>query len=158
MKITAADHTVADTCLFTIGYEGISLATYLNHLIENNVRTLVDVRRNPISRKKGFSKKALSAAVEDVRIAYVHLPELGIASQKRQALKTPEDYVNLLEAYERDLLANHTATIDVLWDRLQRDQRIALTCFECDASFCHRSRIAKVLTDRPDWVYGIKHI
>jgi uncharacterized protein (DUF488 family) len=47
------------TILYTIGYEGISLEEYLNRLIKNDVKVLVDVRRNPLSMKYGFSKSQL---------------------------------------------------------------------------------------------------
>ncbi len=43
--------------LFTIGYEGISLETYINKLIINDVNVLCDVRKNAYSQKYGFSKK-----------------------------------------------------------------------------------------------------
>ena len=43
------------TTLYTIGYEGISLEAYLNRLIKNGVQVLVDVRKNPLSMKFGFS-------------------------------------------------------------------------------------------------------
>lgn len=63
--------------LFTIGYEGSSLDGYLNRLIKNNVRTLIDLRRNPLSRKYGFSKKTLAETVKKLGIDYVHIPELA---------------------------------------------------------------------------------
>ncbi len=48
-----------ERCLFTIGYEGRSIDEYLNILIENNIKVLCDVRKNPLSRKYGFSKQSL---------------------------------------------------------------------------------------------------
>ena len=58
--IAAARPATVAACFFTIGYEGSSFEGYLNRLIKNNVKTLVDVRHNPLSRKFGFSKKTLS--------------------------------------------------------------------------------------------------
>lgn len=40
-----------ETVLFTIGYEGVSLEKYLLRLLKNDVKVLVDVRRNPLSMK-----------------------------------------------------------------------------------------------------------
>lgn len=37
--------------LFTIGYEGISIDTYINKLLANQIKTLVDVRKNAYSNK-----------------------------------------------------------------------------------------------------------
>ena len=62
---------------------------------------LCDVRRNPLSRKYGFSKSTLSKACGNVGIRYEHLPELGIASEQRQELTTQADYDALFEVYER---------------------------------------------------------
>jgi len=41
------------------------------------VKTVVDVRELPLSRKKGFSKSAFYAALSAHRIAYLHAPALG---------------------------------------------------------------------------------
>ncbi|UTO27808.1 DUF488 domain-containing protein [Bartonella harrusi] len=99
-------------CFFTIGYEGKSLENYLDCLIENNIKTLCDVRRNPISRKHGFSKRQLEKAVNNINIEYMHMPELGIASEKRQNLKTQKDYERLFEEYQKTTLKNHLCAIN----------------------------------------------
>jgi hypothetical protein len=70
--------------LFTIGYEGRTQDEYLGLLTGAGVTLLADVRRNPISRKKGFSRKALAEGCAAVGVRYEHLPELGIASEKRK--------------------------------------------------------------------------
>jgi uncharacterized protein (DUF488 family) len=46
--------------LFTVGYEGESLESFLSTLRSNYINYLIDVREVPLSRKKGFSKTALS--------------------------------------------------------------------------------------------------
>ena len=76
----------------------------MNRLIKNNVKTLVDVRRNPLSRKFGFSKRMLSETVKKLGIGYVHIPESGIASERRQELNTQADYDRLFNSYERQEL------------------------------------------------------
>src|SRR5439155_7481614 len=90
--------------LLTIGYEGRSLEAYLNLLLCEGVTLLCDVRRNPLSRKYGFSKSTLSKACEGVGIRYEHLPGLGIESDKRQSLETQADYDAWFEEYERKSL------------------------------------------------------
>lgn len=47
----------AKQILFTIGYEKKTIEAYMNILIKNDIRILCDVRKNPLSRKFGFSKK-----------------------------------------------------------------------------------------------------
>ena len=47
-KVEQSEPRDNDPALFTIGYEGISLEKYLEKLLRNNVKLLVDVRRNPL--------------------------------------------------------------------------------------------------------------
>jgi len=123
--------------LFTIGYEGITIEQYLNVLIMNNVCVLCDVRNNPLSRKFGFSKNNLSKYLGNIGIEYVHIPELGITSDKRQCLNNDEDFQNLFSEYSMSL-SNHKEAINQIYQLLQTKNRIALTCFEHDPSHCHR--------------------
>jgi hypothetical protein len=91
--------------LFTIGYEGKSIEAFSNTLIQNDVRLLCDVRKNPFSRKFGFSKKKLEHITQTVGIRYVHIPDLGIESDKRSSLETAEDFQCLFEDYAKTLHA-----------------------------------------------------
>ena len=59
-KVLQTKPQQTEQVLFTIGYEGITNEAYLNKLIKNNVKLLCDVRKNPLSRKYGFSKSELS--------------------------------------------------------------------------------------------------
>jgi len=156
--IAAARPAAAAACFFTIGYEGSSLEGYLNRLIKNNVKTLVDVRRNPLSRKYGFSRKTLSDTVRKLGIGYVHIPELGIASEIRQELNTQADYDRLFNSYERQELKQNGKALQDLFNIFLKDQRVAITCFESNVCMCHRGRVAKAMSAFPDWKYGIHHI
>ena len=99
--------------LFTIGYEGVSPEEYLNKLIKNNIKTVVDVRKNPLSRKYGFSKTQLCGLLEKLNIKYVHIPNLGIESDKRTNLNTIEDYNKLFDYYEETILANQQSSLNI---------------------------------------------
>ncbi|MEI9979081.1 MAG: DUF488 domain-containing protein [Edaphobacter sp.] len=156
--ITAARPAASADCFFTIGYEGSSLEGYLNRLIKNNVKTLVDVRRNPLSRKYGFSKKTLSDTVKKLGIGYVHIPELGIASDRRQELNTQADYDRLFNSYEKQELKQNGRALQDLFDLFLKDKRVAITCFEAKVCMCHRGRVAKAMSALPDWKYDIHHI
>lgn len=129
----------------TIGYEGETIETYANKLIENNIHTLVDVRKNPISRKYGFSKSTLASILEKLGIEYIHIPALGIDSSDRQELNTQADYDRLFARYERDTLSNQKASIKHLYEIFESKQRIAITCFEKNHCQCHRGRVAKAI-------------
>lgn len=146
------------TILFTIGYEGVSLEEYLNKLILNDIKLLCDVRKNSVSMKYGFSKSQLEKACEGVGIKYVHIPELGIDSDKRQELNTQTDYDKLFAIYRSDILTQTTEAQDKLLILLKENERIALTCFEANICQCHRKHLAEALVKLPGFNYQLKHI
>jgi hypothetical protein len=130
--------------LFTIGYEGLSIEKYINLLIENNIRVLCDVRNNPLSRKFGFSKSSLQNYLGHIGIEYVHIPELGITSEKRANLDSDADYKSLFKEY-KDSLPNRQEPLDQVYRILQKKNRVALTCFEHIPEHCHRHVIRDYL-------------
>lgn len=146
------------TILYTIGYEGVSLEKYLNKLILNDVKVLCDVRKNSVSMKYGFSKSQLQNACENLNIAYVHIPDLGIDSDKRQSLNSQSDYDRLFKVYEKTTLAKEKNAIQSVLDLLKKNKRIALTCFEAHQCQCHRGTLAKAITQSPEWKYELKHL
>jgi len=131
--------------VYTIGYEAKSLEEYINQLIGENIKILFDVRKNPISRKYGFSKKTLQKAINEVGIEYCHLPELGIVSEKRSNLESLEDYNQLFDVYEEEVLKNRLDSLHKLYQSLSEKDRIGLTCFEKSPEYCHRTRVAKAI-------------
>jgi uncharacterized protein (DUF488 family) len=148
----------AEPMLFSIGYEGISLETYINRLIINDVRVLCDVRKNAYSQKYGFSKSQLQKACEGVNIKYVHIPDLGIESDKRQDLRSQADYDLLFDRYEKTTLQYNHEVLLYLKSLIDKENRIALTCFEKNPLQCHRSRVAKALMQLPDIKYQQKNL
>jgi len=146
------------TVLFTIGYEGISLETYLLRLVENNVKMLIDVRKNAQSMKFGFSKKRLSMYCDNLGIEYVHYPEVGIESDKRKKLKDQNDYNELFEQYTATTLRSETAGQLKILNDLKDKKRVALTCFEAEFCQCHRSHLARSISMLPAFDYSIVHI
>ena len=134
--------------LYSAGYEGQSLESYLNSLIKLDVRVLCDVRKNALSRKYGFSKKTLQRALDSVGIRYIHIPELGIESDKRRKLKTLKDYNNLFHEYEIDVLNFRSEELDRICTLLDEEKRVALMCFEACPEYCHRTRICNAVIKR----------
>jgi uncharacterized protein (DUF488 family) len=146
------------TTLFDIGYEGKSLEAYLNLLIKNNIKTLVDVRKNPISMKYGFSKGVLLKRTKDLSIRYIHIPELGIESNKRKFLNSLEDYQTLFARYEDTTLKQNIKSIEKIYNTLIQDKRIALTCFESDKNYCHRYRIVTYMNNLYPNKFKMEHL
>jgi uncharacterized protein (DUF488 family) len=157
-KVNSSRPASDKTILFTIGYEGISLEEYLNRLIKNDVKVLVDVRSNPMSMKYGFHKSQLQKFCDNLGIKYIHVPEVGIQSDQRQELNTQADYDKLFAIYRKKNLAKtETAQTNIL-NLLKEHRRIALTCFEANICQCHRKHLAEAVEKLPDFEYEVKHI
>lgn len=157
-KIEKQKRKFEDPVLFTIGYEGISLETYINKLIINDIHVLCDVRKNAYSQKYGFSKSQLEKACKGVGIQYIHIPQLGIDSEQRQDLKSQKDYNNLFDLYEKTTLKENQQYLHYVREIIDANKRIALTCFEARPEQCHRSRVAKHLMLLPNVNYEQKHL
>lgn len=116
LEVSQKDHrkTYTNHTLFTIGYEGRSLEEYLNRLLIFGVKTLCDVRKNAYSQKYGFSKAQLQPACEGVGIKYIHIPELGIESDQRQALYSQADYDRLFEKYRNTVLSRSDKYLETI--------------------------------------------
>lgn len=146
-RIQSAVPKAAHGCLTTIGYQQRTLEGYFNLLLKNCVQTLCDVRHNPLSRRYGFSKKALEYVCSCVDLAYLHLPQLGIESQRRKNLDDENSYIELFTYYQKTTLPKESVTVDRIRLRVSAGNRIALTCFERDPAECHRSILADTLLD-----------
>lgn len=156
--IDAARPPRGEPGLCTIGYEGSTLEGYLNRLLRAGVTLLCDVRRNPLSRKYGFSKSTLSKGCEGVGLRYEHLPELGIASEERRELHTQADYDALFAVYERDSLPQQGAALAKIRGWVTEGHRVALTCYEAQACQCHRHSVAEALEREFGRTFSPRHL
>lgn len=155
--IRGAEPVRSATRIFTVGYEGQTVDSFLNALVASAVDVLCDVRRNPISRKPGFSKSTLDNSCRNVGIAYEHIPELGIDSSKRRTLETQADYDALFADYERDWLPEQRPALERLRE-LSNGRRVALMCFERDPQQCHRHCVAETLETKFGTTYAPRHL
>ncbi len=132
--------------LFTIGYAGRTLDEFLQALVEAGVTRLLDVRALPLSRRKGFSKKALKHALARKGIEYMHLRCAGNLYRDMR-----HDLQRCLALYAGHLDEHPTVLEEV--DAAAEGHCVALLCVEADAGECHRSVLADRLRARhPRWV------
>lgn len=125
--------------LATIGYEGRSIDEFVALLVAAKVDVLVDVREQAMSRRKGFSKKALTAAVEAADIAYRHEPLLGNPKENRDPFRAGSEIAR--QTFLAHLNNGSRATYDEII-ALARTNVVALVCFERAHDQCHRSCIS----------------
>jgi len=124
--------------IVSVGYEGRSLDEFIELLGAAGVETLVDVRLNPVSRKPGFSKTRLSAALGSAGIGYRHEPLLGNPRSNRDGFR--KGWPSATRRY-RNRLDNGSADAFRRTIALARQSRVALMCFEHLHAECHRAVI-----------------
>lgn len=131
--------------VFTIGYEGTDLASFLAKLASAGIRQVIDVREVPLSRKRGFSKSALAAALAENGIRYLHLRDLGDPKPGREAARRG-DHPGFLRIYRRHLAGTAAQAALAEATRQADAVRSCLLCFERDHEGCHRSIVADAMT------------
>src|ERR1039458_1711404 len=73
--------------IYSIGYEGFEVDGLIEFLMSKGVSMLVDVRLNAVSRKPGWSKFSLLAALEQAGIEYRHERLLGNPKDNRDSFR-----------------------------------------------------------------------
>ena len=138
----------AKPTLFTIGYEKATPQALIDELKRAKVKLLVDTRAVAASRKPGFSKRQLSAALDENGIAYLHLQKLGTPAEGRTAARSG-DLKSMWKIYEKHLKTKDAKdAMTELLAIVQDGPRSCLLCFEREVSHCHRQRIAEVVQER----------
>jgi uncharacterized protein (DUF488 family) len=132
-----------------VGYEGLGLPAFLDRLRRSGTATLVDVRLTPLSRKPGFSKTALAAALQDAGIGYRHLRALGNPRDNRPGFGgSPTELRSARATFAGRLdTAPGAAALDRILE-LATAGPISLLCFEADEQRCHRYVVLERLRDR----------
>jgi uncharacterized protein (DUF488 family) len=157
-RIDGQKRVINEPTLFSIGYEGRSIEQFINQLVINDIRLLIDVRKNALSKKYGFSKSQLSRTCESMNIRYVHVPELGIDSEKRKDLHSISDYNRLFGEYETSILYSAEKSTSQILQYLHEFKRVALMCFEKEAVMCHRGRIVNHLNKLLEGTVPVKNL
>jgi uncharacterized protein (DUF488 family) len=137
------------TELWTVGHSTRAQAELTGLLEQNGVRTLVDVRRYPASRRHPqFNREALERSLPAAGIDYVWTPELGgRRAPRKDSANTAwrnagfRGYADYMET------GAFQGAIDALLQRA-RDGRTAIMCAEQAWQQCHRGLISDYLKAR----------
>jgi uncharacterized protein (DUF488 family) len=133
--------------LSTIGYEGKTVDEFLSELCEAGVERVIDVRAVAASRRPGFSKSAMAAALKERGIDYLHLRALGTPKPGREAAR--KGRIDEMRAiFEVQLETPEAELAMEQADEAARERHSALLCFEADAGGCHRAVVAERLAGR----------
>lgn len=138
--------------IFTIGYEAATVGDFLAALKDARVERVIDVRALPLSRRPGFSKSPLRAALAEAGMDYVHLRALGTPAAGREAARKGRHaeleriYAGQLELPEA--IAEGARMLDLAGERPS-----ALLCFERDPAGCHRSLLLNAVAPGAEVVH-----
>jgi uncharacterized protein (DUF488 family) len=130
--------------VFTIGYEDATPARLISALRDQGVATLVDVRALANSRRPGFAKRALGAALAEAGIGYLHVPALGTPAEGRAAVREgrPAEMRRIFAARLAGVEAQ--AALAALSAQARREP-VCLLCLEADPQRCHRTLVAEAV-------------
>jgi uncharacterized protein (DUF488 family) len=133
--------------LFTIGHGTRPIGELIACLDQAGVRTLVDVRRFPGSRRNPqFNQAALVASLADAHIAYHHAEPLGGRRSKEPgAERFPCIRVEAFRSYVARM--SRPDWQNALADALAQPHP-CLMCAETPWTRCHRRLISELLTAR----------
>jgi uncharacterized protein (DUF488 family) len=123
------------------GYEGRTVEELISDAHRWDISVVADVRLNAISRRKGFSKRALTERLAEAGIEYIHLRALGNPRDNRSGFaqtSTPEGRA------ARANYCGHVLNTDVGRASLRAlaGYRPAIVlCFEAEERCCHRALV-----------------
>ena len=124
--------------IFTIGYEGATVAEFVVALQQAGVKRIIDVRALPLSRRPGFSKTPLRGALAEAGIDYVHLKALGTPADGRAAARAGR-HADMARIYAGQLELPEAMVQSAQMLALAEEMPSALLCFERQPEHCHRS-------------------
>jgi uncharacterized protein (DUF488 family) len=127
-----------EACVVSVGYERRSVEELIGLLAVHGVEKLVDVRELPLSRRKGFSKRALTEMLALAGIEYLHLRAAGNPYRKERA-----DTERCLQLYG-GYLEENPEVLDIVTAELDQGP-VAFLCYERDHDCCHRSVLLDAL-------------
>ncbi len=131
--------------IYTVGYEGLDIDSFLSLLADNDIETVVDVREMPLSRKPGFSKKSLASVLNLSGREYVHMVDLGCPKLVRDRYREDGNWKRYTEGFMKHLKTQDDAIAEL--SALAATSNCALLCYEADSNFCHRSMVASAVKD-----------
>ncbi|MFL6781533.1 MAG: DUF488 family protein [Sphingomicrobium sp.] len=137
--------------IFTIGYEGATMAEFLGALQAAGVERVIDVRAVPNSRRPGFSKTPLRNALAEAGIDYVHLRALGTPAAGRAAARAGRKS-DLERIYAGQLETPEAMAEGAIMLELAAERPSVLLCYERDPACCHRTLLWQSLSPKAEVV------
>lgn len=143
--------------LYTMGYEGLDGKQFLAYLDYHCVDLVADLRKLPLSRKKGFSKTALGALLETKNIKYLNFQGLGAPKEIRENLYHTGNYDRFFKDY-LNCISGRRDLLESILELINSGKKVSLLCYERNPSQCHRKVVAEEIKKIDGNGLEIKHI
>ncbi len=143
--------------LFTIGYEKLDQKQFMAHLSNHGVEVVADIRKLPVSRKKGFSKTALRETLSCEGIDYLNYQPLGAPKELRDELYKSGNYGRFFRKYEKNI-SDKTDYLAEILSLINSGRNVALLCFERNPQECHRKVVAEEIRKLDGNGLKVEHI
>lgn len=141
---------------YTTGYQEETSQSFIAKLTAVKISLLIDVRQNPFSFKKGFSRSQLESVCSESDINYVHIKELGTPTPLRNYLKATGDYIEFFSGYSNFLSEYGDLVEDLIL--LSKQTKVCILCFEKDYHMCHRQVISKRVQELSGNMFNLCHL
>jgi len=128
--------------LYTIGYEGLDQRQFMAHLAHHGVDVVADIRKLPVSRKKGFSKTALKEMLNRGNIEYLNFQGLGAPKEIREELYQSGNYSRFFKKYLKNI-SDQQDLLETIHSLVDQGKKVSLLCFERNPQQCHRKVVAE---------------
>lgn len=132
--------------IWTIGHSTRSLDEFLKLLDSFNIKTLVDVRHYPGSRKfSHYNKDSLEVSLPENGIEYTHLVNLGGRRKPEPNSKNNAWRLDSFKGYADYMETEQFQESLKILKEIASEKRTAIMCAEAVWWSCHRSLIADIL-------------
>lgn len=136
--------SAASADFFTFGYEGRKTDELLANLKGAGVRSVLDIRYNPVSMyRPELSKSNFERLLGSSGLSYFHLRDWGVPRDIR---------AKAVESGTRDTIWDwyDSAVVERFFEKnlhhfLNLDHPVAMMCMECDPTECHRHLLFNAL-------------
>ncbi|GJL64510.1 MAG: hypothetical protein NPIRA04_31640 [Nitrospirales bacterium] len=132
---------------FTIGYTGRKLEDIIKTLLMVGVRSLLDIRQNPVSMyRPELSKSNFKIALEKRGIHYFHIPALGVPRDIRAKAISHGSRNVIWDWYDQYVASPYLGrNLHHFFNSVEHP--VALMCVELDPHECHRHRLCMALEE-----------
>lgn len=126
-----------DNTIYTIGYSGFSIDSFIEMLKKHNIRLLIDVRSSPFSSfYSDYNKESLENLLRKNGIYYRNYASEFGARQNDKTLYHQDGYLDFDLFCESE---SFKSGISKLINSLEQGYSFALMCAEKDPIRCHRT-------------------